>query len=441
MPAVKPSYPDVIEALYALRRSGMRLHRGRVEKALRLRGNPERSVPVVHIAGTNGKGSTAATLASIARASGLRTGLFTSPHLHRFVERIQVNGRPLGEAGAARRLTSLWRTQANDVEFPALSFFETLTLLAFEVFRDRGCELAVLETGLGGRLDATNVVSRPLATILTPIGLDHCAILGSTIGKIAREKAGILKAGVPLLTSVRDRTARRVIQRIADQKQVPARWIDEDFGWLSDDTGRGRSSVTVSVGAERFEGLRPALAGEHQCDNLATAVAAASELRRQGLPITEKGIRGGVQRVRWPGRMEWIGSKPRFLLEAAHNPQGCRALVRHLASLPPLRRVLVFSSMKDKAYPEMLRLLAPAVQSVVIVSLPMVRAASLAQLAHAGREAGSRVRKARSVTEAISIAKKASGDSGEVLVAGSLFLISSIRARLLDLPEEPLVGL
>lgn len=439
------SYEEAVRRLYALRKSGMRLHRGRMDKALAMRGHPERSLPVIHIAGTNGKGSTAAMVAAIGRAAGLSTGLFTSPHLHRFVERIQLNGRPLGEKEAARRLADIWAAQEGDARFPALSFFETVTLLALEVFRDRGCELVVLETGLGGRLDATNVVPKPLATAITHVALDHQKILGSTLGRIATEKAGILKAGSPFLSTVRQKAAREAIAKAARRLDVKPQWIDAQFG--HDEAPGG--VLIVRVGRRRFSDLRLQLKGAHQHDNAALAVAlcvrAAGRRRRLKALADPTAIRKGLKSVRWPGRLERLGREPLVLLDAAHNPNGCAALASYLKDTMPQptsgRRILIFAAMEDKPFDTMLATLAPHVDALVVSPLNMARAATPSQLATTAGELGLRVRRTRSVSQALQHAKQAAGRDGQVVVAGSIFLVAEVRARVLGCRSEPLIGL
>ncbi len=433
-------YAEAVQALYGLRKRGIRLSLERIEAACAARGHPERGLPVVHIAGTNGKGSTSAAVAAIGKAAGLRTGLFTSPHLHRFVERVRTDGRPLAEADLARRVRELFRFAESHRSFPELSFYETATLLAFEVFRDKACELVVLEVGLGGRLDATNVVPAPLVTVITRVAMDHARILGSTLGRIAREKAGILKPGRPLISSVRDPSALRAIRRRALELDVPCRFLGRDFAFEAHPPRRpgGPPSFTVDLGGRKLDRLRPGLSGDHQLENLTTAVAVADELRSQGWGLDEGAIRRGIARVRWPGRLERVAGRPPVFLDAAHNPDGCRALTAFLKGRPEGPRILVFGAMKDKDVEAMLGALAPAFDHVVFVEVPMERAAAPPELTTRSREAQlAASSEARSVKQALRSARRLAGREGLVVVAGSLFLLAEARAELLGCRTEP----
>jgi len=434
-------YPEAIGWLYALAPRGMRYELDRMEAVVALRGHPERRVPAVHVAGTNGKGSVTTLVAAGLRAGGLRTGLFTSPHLHRFPERIRIDGRPVGEAEVARRLTEIRRfldTPGN----PPLSFFEVATLLAFEVFAARQVDVAVYEVGLGGRLDATNVLV-PEVTGITRIALDHMKILGPDIPSIAREKAGIGKPGVPMVCGVRDPQAVEAIAARAAELGVPDPWwLDRDFAAVpsaSAADGGGRR-VDLRVGRRRIREVFLRLLGAHQRDNAATAAAILTALgrRRRRLRVDDEAIRRGFARARWPGRLERLPGRPPVLLDAAHNEDGCAALAAHLEG-PGRRRVrgrvvLVFGVLEDKRGDEMVAILLPAVDAVVWVTPPVVRGRPAAELA-----AGFGGRAARSVPDALSVARRRAGPEGLVVVAGSLFLVAAARARLLDLPAEPAV--
>ncbi|HJK99044.1 MAG TPA: folylpolyglutamate synthase/dihydrofolate synthase family protein [Polyangiaceae bacterium LLY-WYZ-14_1] len=435
-------YPEAIGWLYALAPRGMRYELDRMEAVVALRGHPERRVPAVHVAGTNGKGSVTTLVAAALRAGGLRTGLFTSPHLHRFPERIQVAGRPVGEAEVARRLTEI-RRFLETPGTPPLSFFEVATLLAFEIFAAREVDVAVYEVGLGGRLDATNVLV-PEVTGITRIALDHMRILGPDIPSIAREKAGIGKPGVPLVCGVRDPLAVEAIAGRARELGVPDPWwIDRDFQGLASAsaTGRSRPRVDLRVRRRVLREVPLRLAGAHQRDNAATAAALVTALgrRRRRLRVDDEAIRRGFARARWPGRLERLPGRPPVLLDAAHNHDGSAALAAHLRDGPGRRGVrgrvvLVFGVLEDKQGDEMAESLLPAVDAVVWVTPPVDRGRPAGDLAALF---GGRV--AKSVPEALSLARRRAGPEGLVVVAGSLFLVAAARARLLRLPAEPAV--
>lgn len=386
--------------------------------------------PMIQIAGTNGKGSVSAMLASALTAAGYRTGLFTSPHLHRYTERIQIDGKSLGIREAARRIGDLLDAFGKP-DAPFVSFFELSTLMAAEVFRDHRCDVAVMEVGLGGREDATNALPAAL-TVITRIAFDHESMLGRTLAQIADAKAGIIKRGVPVIVGSREPEALRVIRRVAREQRAPGRYIDRDFALASVRAGR----VTFKVAARRVRPVQLGLPGEHQRDNAACAVAALVELRRLGFRIPDRAIVAGLQDVRWPGRLERVGGKPAYLLDAAHNPDGCAALAEFLRAQPERPRVLVFGVMRDKDYPTMLASLAPEVDAVFYAKprLPRAEQPRALQKALPGVAA-------RSVRDALLKARLRAGPKGLVVVAGSIFLVAEARAKLLRVPTDPLIRL
>lgn len=400
--------------------------------ALELRGNPHRALRYVHVTGTNGKGSVSAMTARVLSAAKHRTGLYSSPHLHRFTERFQVDGRPVAQSRVAAKLTEL-RAALTPKDAPELSFFEVATVLAFELFVEYRCELVVLEVGLGGRLDATNVVM-PDVTVITRIAAEHEHILGDSLQSIAREKAGILKAKVPLVSSVRTPEARDTIAERAAELEVPVLWIDEHFSARPAKGGR----IDVQVGRDWVKRVKVPLLGAHQVDNAATAVASAVQLRTRGFPVEDTAIRRGIARTRWPGRLERIEGTPPVLLDSAHNPDACMALASYLsARKPPGKRVLVFGVMRDKEHEAMLQVLDGLID-VYVFTQPagMSRAApadELAELRHG--------RVARTVKDALYRARRAAGDDGEVIVAGSIFLVAEARAELLGVKSDPPIAM
>ena len=305
-------YQEALRWLYALESRGIKLGLERIGAAAEVRGHPERDMRFVHVAGTNGKGSVATMVESILRAAGYRTGQFASPHLQRYVERVRIGGRPISEREAAQRIEQL----RADTRLPPLSFFEYTTLLALEAFRDARCDIVVLEVGLGGRLDSTNIVT-PEVAVITNISLEHERILGGTLPKIAREKAGVLKPGVPCIVGARGTNVRRAIRARASAVGAPLRWIDRDFASTWNDR-----SLSVSVGEREWSGLRLGLRGDYQGDNAACALATVVELGERGFEVSDAHVRVGLQRAKWPGRLEWHGGHPAFLFDAAHNVSG-----------------------------------------------------------------------------------------------------------------------
>ena len=393
-----PSLADVLARQYARIPLGMRLGLGPMQDACARAGHPERDRTVVHVAGTNGKGSVCAMVESIARAAGLRTGLYTSPHLSRFAERIRLDGEPVSDGALADLLG-----RALD-EGPDLSFFETATLAAFFAFRDARVDLAVLEVGLGGRLDATNVVPRPAAAAITRIALDHTDRLGSTLVEIAREKAGIAKPGLDLVLGPMPPDVRAAIDEVA----------------------RASGATTSDVGDPE---LPPTLglAGAYQRDNARIAATLASRLG-----LASSAIAAGLSDVRWPGRLERIGD---VLLDGAHNPDGAQALAAHVRTLgvPPGDATLVFGALADKDWAPMLDVVAPLASRRVYVAVGGASRNAVDPQALAARHPGV---VAASLDEALGLVRPPL-----TIVCGSLVLVGQARAILLGLPRDPPVAL
>lgn len=491
----------------------------RMRAGLEYRGLAAESLPpMIQIAGTNGKGSVSAMLASVLSAAGYRTGLFTSPHLHRYTERIQIDGQPIGTREAARRIGELLEAFGKPGA-PFMSFFELSTLMAAEAFRDHACDIAVMEVGLGGREDATNALPAVLA-VITRIAFDHENVLGKTLAEIADAKAGIIKPRVPVVVGSREQEAKAVIRRVAKEQKAPARWIDKEFGSeesrartqrstqqgayaesenarraagpaasgyiQTGDLANGRraratkrgarradvipsegvarqgnsrsrmragaasadrshlatngagfahgSRVSFWVGDERIGPVELGLPGDHQRDNAACAVAALIELRKLGFQVPRRAIVNGLEKVRWPARLERVPGKPAHLLDAAHNPDGAAALAEFLRAQPERPRVLVFGVMQDKEYPAMLRSLAPEVDAVFYARPRVPRAQEPRELQKIVPGVA-----ARSVSDALARAKRRAGRAGLVVVAGSIFLVAEARAKLLRVPTDPLI--
>jgi dihydrofolate synthase/folylpolyglutamate synthase len=428
------SYSDALRRLFVFESRGIRLGIERTRAGLCYRDSPERGIPFVQVAGTNGKGSVASMIAASLTAAGYRTGLFTSPHLHRFVERIRIDGRPLGEREAARRIEELLGAFGAPAA-PDVSFFEFVTVMAMEVFRDHGCDAGVLEVGLGGRLDSTTAVPTVLS-VITGIALDHVKTLGGTTALIAREKAGILRRGVPLVAGRCDADARRVIAARARRLDAPAICLDRDFRPLSVSLAAAGSRFDVEVNGRLIRDIRLRLPGEHQTENAACAAAALTLLRQKKLRVPDAAIRKGLARTRWPGRLERVPGRPLFIFDAAHNVDGCRALSAYLEKFASSfdRRVLVFGAMADKNLRVMLKELSPHFHRIIYAQSLMRRSATCARLDRVRR--GTR---SRSVRDALSRARRAAGENGCVVVAGSIFMVAEAREQLLGLRTDSFI--
>ncbi len=424
--------PSAFALLSPLAARGMVLDLGAMRSALGALGDPHLSIPAVHIAGTNGKGSVAAMVARPLRIQGHRVGLYTSPHLHRFEERIVVDGEPVDASKAACAAESLLREMTTGA-LPPLTFFEAATLLAWRLFTDAGVEVAVLEVGLGGRLDATTLCA-PAVCAITRIALDHTAILGPDLASIAREKAGILKAGVPCVIGPdldRDASssARAVILEAASR-----------LGSTVIHAGQQSNAAVGGVPWLGSEGgvltLAPSLHGGHQIENAATAAALLGALDARGVATSRRSAELGIREAAWPGRCERIDD---VFLDCAHNPDGVYALLRALPSMLDGRRLgaLVFGASTDKDHGTMLRALGEIVPAgrVFMVAARMARAEDPVVLA--GRYGGI---PCSSPSVGLRRAREAAA-GGVVLVCGSIFLVAEVRAELLGIDNEPLVGL
>jgi dihydrofolate synthase / folylpolyglutamate synthase len=404
-PGTGDGYRRFLERLQQVRSQGVSLGLDRVHLALEQVGRPDLRVPAVHIAGTNGKGSCAALCDSILRAAGFRTGLFTSPHLIRFTERIRIDGQEIDGDHLAELDLAVARTSV------ALTYFEVATLLAFLAFAEAKVDVAILETGLGGRLDATSVC-QPLASAITSIALDHEAILGRTVPEIAFEKASIARPGVPLFVGRLPPEALERVVEVAGAAKAPV--------------VRPKTGYPPAPAA-------PALAGPHQLGNAALAVAISRHVAAAlGRPLAEETVLRGLAAVHWPGRLERVGD---VLFDCAHNVEGAEALV---AALPEsARRALVTSIVRDKNAAGMLAVLAPCFDRIVVTRSPSERSIAPAELARliGGTRAGDRQVVCEedprvALASARTYAQEVEG--GMVVVAGSIFLVGALRSVLVD---------
>ncbi len=441
------TYLQAVHDLYAL---GHELHRippqkfdlAQMRVLAEALGHPERSFRAVLIAGTNGKGSTAATLASILSAAGYCTGLYTSPHLVRINERIRVNRSAISDddfSGLYGRVRAVGQKLAEAGELPQLpSFFETLTAMAFLHFAELPAEIAILEVGMGGRLDATNIVE-PLVSVITDIGLDHQKYLGDTIAQIAGEKAGILRPGVAAITLPQHPEANEVLGR--RMMELGSRPVSaaRNVAPLSPgakalvQSSAGRTRFRLQVLGEEITVDSP-LVGRHQLRNLALAITAAEELNALGFPLQAADVARGVRQTRWSGRFQAFSAgdrHPQLVLDVAHNPDGAWALRAALQDEFGERpRVFIFGAMRDKAVAEMAQILLPTAACVVPTTVSNPRAASIAEIAAAAEKTGTRILPGGDVRTALEVAfreaERLRGPSAEkplVVVAGSIYVV------------------
>jgi dihydrofolate synthase/folylpolyglutamate synthase len=400
-------------------------------------GHPESAYPSLLVAGTNGKGSVAAYCDAALRASGLRTGRYTSPHLVRVNERITVDGREIADRDFARAVRKVRDAAERLVHRGVLeahpTFFEVVTAAAFEHFRRRRVDVAVLETGLGGRLDATNVVE-PTASAIVSIDFDHEVYLGRTLAAIAGEKAGVLRKGRPtVIGPLPDEARRRVVARA---REIGAHVVEARRGSrfaLAGSRGpasRGRVPLDLRTPIGTYEGLVP-LPGAYQRDNLLVAVRLLEEAGRAGVNVDLRALPAGIARTRWPGRLEWVPGHPPLLLDGAHNPAGARALAAHLREGPSC--VLVFGAMADKDVRGLARELFPLAAAVVLTRPRIARAVTPDDLARRAGRLAARAHRQPSVARALALARRlarAHGPMTTVVVAGSLYLVGEVKAAL-----------
>lgn len=410
--------------LYGLQQFGIKLGLANIRELLRRLGEPQAALRCVHVAGTNGKGSVCTLLAEMLQQAGYRVGLYTSPHLHRFTERVRIDGVEL-TAESLALLAGEVRAAAAGI--PA-TFFEATTALALLAFQRAGVEVAVLETGMGGRLDATNAVE-PVLCLITPVSLDHQEHLGATLAEIAAEKAGIIKAEVPVVAGLQDEAAMTVIGAVAARRDAELWLPGRDYQWGGDHSGMWFRASGVEL-----SGLRCALAGTHQLANFAQALAGAALLRRQGLALPDAALRNAGTLAVWPGRLEWWGEPPCVLLDGAHNATGAAALAAYLAERN-IRAVRLVAGLSGQRRAE--QVLAPLlgrIERLYAVPVPETRTVPPAELISwaCGHDLAARAYPSPEAGLAAALDGLSSG--GTVVVAGSLYLVAAARGWLRSVP-------
>lgn len=423
-------YAEALDYIHGLQRFGSRLGLERISRLLEAAGHPEEELRVIHVAGTNGKGSVTAMVTAILRAAGYSVGMYVSPFLEEFRERIQMDGECISEADLAH-WAELLRPLAERMgqecgEYP--TEFEFVTLVALCYYAARRVDLAVLEVGLGGRYDATNVVSDPVACVISNIALDHTDRLGKTLGEIAFEKAGIVKAGRPVVTGAREEEALRVIAQACEERDAPLYVAGRDFSWQERHCDYRGQSIDLHGLRGYYPDLRLSLLGRHQQSNAACAVAALEAGGLQG--IDEMAIRRGLETCRWPGRLEVLGQHPLVVIDAAHNPDGVAALTRALPLFPYRRLVAVLGILKDKDAESMVAALAPRADVLIATAPTGSRAGRPERIAGLARPYTGKVWAEADITSALKMALAEAGPEDMVLVAGSIYLVGPARTWL-----------
>jgi dihydrofolate synthase/folylpolyglutamate synthase len=419
------SYTDY-EVVPRLAHNAINYDLRRVDELLSRMGNPHRRAKSVHIAGTNGKGSVAAMITAALTASGYTTGLYISPHLHTWRERIRVDGQLISEGELAALVTGL-QPEAEAVNeratYGRLTTFELLTALAFVHFVQKGAQFQVLEVGMGGQFDATNVIT-PEVCIITSISLDHTEVLGDSLAKIAREKAGIIKPGCRVVTSPQSDDVDRVIQSVCDGHGARLVRLGPDVTVLDSRFDIGRQQFRVKGRLDTYE-LSIPLLGRHQLENAATAVAALEVLAEKGFAVTRDSIGRGLSQVDWPGRLQVVSQRPLIVVDGAHNPDGARRLKESLGQYFEFdRAVLIIGTSDDKDIAGVVSQLAPVFDSVIVARSRHPRALPVATIRAEFGRYGIEAQVAEDIPAALAKAVTLAGDQDIICVAGSLFVVA-----------------
>jgi dihydrofolate synthase/folylpolyglutamate synthase len=426
------AYQQSLDYLYRLEKFGMIFGLTQVERILEAIGNPHREVQAIHIGGTNGKGSTAAMVASILRREGYQIGLYTSPHLIRFTERIKVNGKEIEkEEVAALAGWMKERIEAAGIT-PPFTFFDFTTAMALLYFKQKMVDLAVLEVGLGGRLDSTNVID-PLLSVITNIAKDHEEQLGKSILKIAGEKAGIIKKGRPLITAATQPQVLQLFSKICKKRGAPYFRVGKEFRYVQS----GERNFNYEGLHRKLWSIYLNLSGSHQIINATAAFGAIEVLEDLGYPVSNEAMIEGLKEVEWPGRLETVCSSPRVVLDGAHNPAGALVLKEALEKEFQYHHlILLIGMMKDKDFESMLPLLAPLAHHIILSQPHLDRAAPPALLKRALGKNGGRAEVIEDFKEAIDKGLAMTRKEDLLCITGSLYTVGEARAYFL--PKEGL---
>jgi dihydrofolate synthase/folylpolyglutamate synthase len=416
------SYEEAVAYLYSLQKYGIKFGLSKTSNLMREFGNPHRRLKYIHIAGTNGKGSVAAMLESILMRSGLKVAFYSSPHLVRFTERFRVNGREI-EPGQVAALVADLRKVIRPAQPP--TFFEAVTAMALIYFAGEEADVCIMEVGMGGRLDATNVI-RPLVSVITNISLEHQAFLGPRLTDIAREKGGIIKRGVDLVTAATQPQVLRLLRATCEAKKAPFWRVGKDVRY------RKHGSGFDYFGFRRTEkDLELGLPGRHQFRNAAVALAVIELLEKKGFALSSEHIREGLRRPHWPGRMQVVSQAPLMILDGAHNPGAMRTLADSMRDAFSWRHlILVLGIMRDKDVPKIMREIVPLADRVIFTNPEYYRAANPETLMQEAERFKKRGEIVTPLSEALEKARKTAGPDDVILVTGSLFTVGEAMACL-----------
>ena len=421
--SLKNTYASCLKAMYGLRRFGIILGLATIRSILNALGDPQNNFYSIHVAGTNGKGSVAAALSSILQQSGYRVGLYTSPHLVRFNERICINNRQISNDAVVKSYQAVQKAHLGN---RTPTFFELTTAMAFYEFARRRVDWAVIETGMGGRLDATNVID-PVISIITNVSMEHRAYLGNTLARIAREKAGIIKQATPVVTAIKQRQAKSVIQRIAGKKSAPLYMLGKNFKVRRQPAG-GFSYYGIE---NTWHDMHTALQGHYQVENAALAIAACELLNKNHTSISQQSIRDGLIKTSWPGRLEIVSEHPMIILDGAHNLMAARELAKFLGNNLAQRSItLVVGILDDKPYQSMLKSLLPVCSRVIVTRAKTGRALDPLRLFETAKKTLSDVRIVSDVAQAFTQAVAEADFNDVICIAGSLYVVGEAKAAI-----------
>lgn len=458
MDSVEQQYQSALDYLYSFvdfsltkqdQLAAAKFDLQRMFDLMKLLGNPQNKYPIIHVAGTKGKGSTAAMIASVLQSAGYRVGLYTSPHLQDYCERIQINRKNISHAD----LVSLVEKMKPLVEkVTGLTTFEITTALGFQAFADANVEIAVVEVGLGGRLDATNVVN-PLVSVITSLSYDHMNVLGDTISQIATEKAGIIKHGRPVVLAPQEEAAHHVIEIIASERNAPLMRVGKDFLYSSRSHSLDGQNLLLWSKEDQAQidefiesgplpdweplQIRIPLLGYHQVQNAATAFAAIEEVRKQGIAISDRALHAGFANVQWPGRFELLSKDPLLLVDSAHNSDSALklrvAIDDYLLDRPVL---LIFGVSEDKDVPGMFTHLLPRIKMVIATQSTHPRAMEANKLVELAHQFGRPAIATPDIIDALECAVKRVGKDEAIVVAGSIFVAAAAREEWSKLQKQ-----
>lgn len=420
-------YENTVNYLYSLQKHGIKLGLANINELMALLGNPHKPYYSVHVAGTNGKGSTSSALASILMESGFKVGLFTSPHLVSFTERIRINNTPISESEVIETASRVHASMAGRELTP--TFFEFVTAMAFYYFAQNKIDWAVVETGMGGRLDATNVIL-PQVSIITNIGLEHCEFLGRNISDISFEKAGIIKPEIPVITSSKIPEVVDLLKNIALSRNSEIHIYDKDFKGTFISMDDGRTTFDYQ-GEMNFRNLSVSLPGRYQIYNACMAIRACETLREKGFAISDDSIRSGLMNVNIGGRLEWVSKSPPVLVDGAHNPDAARALADSVKTLFPDKKIILITGiMDDKDIKGILRPLVHISEYIILARAKYERSALPEKLYDHimdFKDISSPVKVASSIYEALELAKKLCREDNIILATGSFYTAGEVK--------------